>query len=188
MKEKINLSKASQLYEDGCYEDAFKCYKELAEKGSADSQQFVGWMYQEGIGISKNEEEAFKWYKQAAELGSASAQFYLAKWYSKNRDYKESFGWYKKSASSNYSPALYRLGWFYEVGKYVTSDLDKAIFYYKKASGLGHIFALRNLGRILAKGYGGILNRFIGYYFIVKAFFKGIAVGLNDQESDSLRI
>ena len=181
------LTQAYRLYDEGRYGEAFLKYKLLAEQGSIECQQFVAWMYQEGVGTNKDDEKAFAWYRQAAELGSAVAQFHLAKRHQKNKNYPEAIEWYRRSAKKEYSPALYRLGWLYERGLGLQPDMVKAIYYYRQASKFGHAFALRNLGRLLIKGEEGFLKRFMGFYLVAKAFFTGIKIGMNDPFNDQVR-
>lgn len=45
-----------------------------AEHGDADSQYFLGYMYQYGYVVDKDYTEAVKWYRKAAEQGDADAQ------------------------------------------------------------------------------------------------------------------
>ncbi|MFA0810869.1 tetratricopeptide repeat protein [Microbulbifer epialgicus] len=187
MDQESVLARAYNCYEKGQYEEAFAQYKNLAEQGNVDCQIFVAWMYQKGLGIEENQDEALKWYKQAAELGSEEGQFYLAKWHLKNRDNKAAFECFKRSSMNDYSPALYRLGWIYENGKGIGVDKNKALLYYERSADLGHVFALRNLGRMLKSGKYGYFKRLVGFLFIFKAFIIGIKVGFNDPESVRLR-
>src|SRR2546428_1690306 len=52
-----------------------------AEKGDAQAQFDLGWMYDEGNGIEQDSSEATKWYRKAAERGLAMAQLNLGAMY-----------------------------------------------------------------------------------------------------------
>lgn len=68
-------------YKKDCIKDAEWCRK-AAEQGDANSQFFLGRMYRQGYGITKNNVEAAKWYHKAAEQGHSLAQTNLGFMYS----------------------------------------------------------------------------------------------------------
>ena len=49
-----------------------------AEQENANGQNSLGYCYQHGVGVVKNEEEAVKWYKLASEQGFPEAKYMLA--------------------------------------------------------------------------------------------------------------
>jgi TPR repeat protein len=65
----------------GDFKTAMKEWKPLAERGGATSQFQVGWLYNEGKGVTKNYETAVKWYRLAAVQGYAYAQSRLGRMY-----------------------------------------------------------------------------------------------------------
>ena len=75
----------------------FRLSYEAAKQGDADAQCDLGYCYQEGIGVVKNDYEAIKWYKESARQGNANAQYNLGNFY-KYIDNDEAIKWYKKSA------------------------------------------------------------------------------------------
>src|SRR5207247_8104881 len=52
-----------------------------AEKGDAQAQFDLGWMYDEGKSVEQDSAEATKWYRKAAEQGLARAQLKLGSMY-----------------------------------------------------------------------------------------------------------
>lgn len=64
-------------YLDGDYQTALRIWTNLAEKGDAEAQLFLGLMYANGTGIPQFYKEAEKWYLLAAEQGNADAQALL---------------------------------------------------------------------------------------------------------------
>ncbi len=87
MKIEFQYEKAEKLYNRKNYTRAIKMYKQLAKSGSIESCHFVGWMYERGLGVTRNDEEAFKWYGKAAKTGLATSQFHFAKWYFRQNNY-----------------------------------------------------------------------------------------------------
>ena len=45
-----------------------------AEQGDATAQYWLGWCYEYGQGVAKDEKKAVEWYTKAAERGFAAAQ------------------------------------------------------------------------------------------------------------------
>ena len=49
-------------------------YRRAAEQGNARAQRNLGWMFQYGRGVTKDDSQAVLWYRKSAEQGNASAQ------------------------------------------------------------------------------------------------------------------
>ena len=47
--------------------EAFNWYRKATEQGDADAQFNLGWLYENGWGVSKDYAEAVKWWQKAAE-------------------------------------------------------------------------------------------------------------------------
>jgi len=181
------LKKASGLFEEERYEEAFEKYRVLAERGSVTAQLCLGWMYHAGKGCQKNLEEAQKWYEKAASIQSAQAQFYLGTLYRAKGEYKQAFEWLERSASQEYSPALYFLGQLYYVGEGVEVNREKAFEYFEQAAEKGHLLAQRNIAYEMIKGRYGIMRVPIGFLLLVRVVCRGIKVTVKDPDSDIIR-
>ena len=75
------LSEADRLYAlgeksfyNGGYAEAARLYKQAAELGSAAAQYSIGFMYQHGMGVSRDYAEAEKWFRKAEAQGNAAAR------------------------------------------------------------------------------------------------------------------
>ena len=75
----------------------------LAQHGNAVAQNWLGRMYQQGLGVLKNENEAVRFYRQAAAQGYAAAQSNLASMYAEGRgvpkDENEAVRLYRQAAA-----------------------------------------------------------------------------------------
>jgi TPR repeat protein len=82
---------------------AYKAFLAAAKEGHADSQFNVASMYEQGIGVGKDEREAVVWYDKAASQGSAAAQFNLGVLYENGRgtnvDFAKANEWYRKASA-----------------------------------------------------------------------------------------
>ncbi len=113
-------------YEAGNLPLAVKEFRGAAEKGDADSQFNIGLMYEQGIGVSKNEVEAAAWYRKSAEQGNSNAQYNLAVLYENGRgtkvDFAQALQWYRKAAAQGDELAVGNLGMLYVRGQGVNEN------------------------------------------------------------------
>ena len=72
------FDEAVAAYMRGDYATAFLGFYRPAERGDADSQYALGFMYGNGDGIPQDHSKAEHWYRLAAEQGHADAQYDLA--------------------------------------------------------------------------------------------------------------
>jgi TPR repeat protein len=105
---------------------AFKEFHAAAEEGHADSQFNLGLMYENGIGVSKDEKEAVAWYLKAALQGNSNAQYNLAVLYENGRgsdvNFSQAHQWYRKAAVQGDGLAVGNLGMLYLRGQGVKED------------------------------------------------------------------
>ncbi|GBB90473.1 hypothetical protein RclHR1_17450004 [Rhizophagus clarus] len=138
--------------------ELFERYMKAAEEGSLVAQTNIGFHYQNGIGIPKDENKAFEWYMKAAEGGNVDAQNNLGDCYKKGigvpKNDDKSFEWYMKSAEGGNLNAQTNIGHCYENGIGVEQNLDKSIHWYKKAAECGCEIAQYNLGCFYEIGIG----------------------------------
>jgi TPR repeat protein len=108
-----NTSLADSLYKNGEFEQAFKLYENLAEKGDATAQGKIGRMYDDGLGIKEDLSKAAFWYEQAAKQGISSSQFNLAGLYlygeGVTKSWEKAYYWYRKVANNGDEEAKQKL-------------------------------------------------------------------------------
>ena len=59
------------------YPEALRILRPLAERGDAKAQNNLGKMFEQGLGVAKDDTEAMNWYRKSAEQGLAEAQYNL---------------------------------------------------------------------------------------------------------------
>jgi TPR repeat protein len=105
---------------------AYKEFYASAEEGHAGSQFNVALMYEQGIGVAKDETEAVAWYQKSALQGSAVAQFNLGVLYENGRGTKVDFAkandWYRKASAQGDALAIGNLGMLYVRGQGVKEN------------------------------------------------------------------
>lgn len=178
---------ASELFDQGKYEDAFQKYIVLANAGSITAQLIIGWMYHSGLGVEKSLEEAQQWYQKAADANSSEGQFYLGTLYRSKQQYLQAVEWLTKSAAQKYMPASYRLGKMYDIGEGVNKDHIKAYEYFEQAAKMGHLFAQREIAVKMLKGHLGTINIIKGVFKFVRVLFAGARLASKDPDSDMIR-
>ena len=179
--EKYN-SDGVKAYNVGNYTEAVKCFRKAAEQGNATAQFNLGYCYEKGQGVAKDETEAVKWYREAAEQGFALAQCYLGYCYEKGqgvaKDYTEAVKWYRKAAEQGNAAAQNNLGYCYKKGQGVAKDYTEAVKWYRKAAEQGNAAAQNNLGYCYKKGQGVAKD----YTEAVKWYRKAAEQGDSDAQ------
>jgi len=82
---------------------ALNIWSPKAQGGDAEAQNYVGEIYEKGLGVEPDYEMAFVWYKKAARQGNSKAQMNLGYLYEKglgvDRNMATAMKWYGKSSN-----------------------------------------------------------------------------------------
>ena len=113
-------------YQAGDVPLAVKEFSAGAEAGHSDSQFNLALMYEQGIGITKDESKALVWYLKAAQQGNSNAQYNLAVLYENGRgcdvNFKEANRWYRAAVAQGDGLAVGNLGMLYIRAQGVKED------------------------------------------------------------------
>lgn len=132
-------------------------YKKAAEMGCAESQNYLGYWYEEGKnGLPVDYQEAYRWYQKAAEQGDSYAQYDIG-WLFDNglgvkENKREAVKWFKRAASKNNVDAIYRLGLCYYFANGVGMDRREALKLFRKAAKDNHAGAICKIGDYYYEG------------------------------------
>ncbi|MEA5138622.1 caspase family protein [Arcicella rigui] len=145
-----NLARLNVSLSDG--QEEFTLYANAAEQGHIGAQINLGYLYEVGRNVAKNQDLATTWYQKAANQGNAIAQFNLGVQYESKKfplspNYREAINWYEKAAKQDFGLALYNLAILHENGKGTVRDMKIANEYYKKAAKQDILGAQRALAR-----------------------------------------
>lgn len=125
-KENANFEAGIAAYEANNLPLAYKEFLSAAKEGHADSQFNVALMYEQGIGVGKDEKEAVVWYGESAAQGNAAAQFNLGVLYENGRgtkiDYAKANEWYRRASVQGDALAIGNLGMLYIRGQGVKEN------------------------------------------------------------------
>jgi TPR repeat protein len=135
------FKEGQQYYKAGDMARAVQVFRRCADMGDAACQLQLGWHYDTGKGVARNDAEAVRWYHAAAEQEHRVAQFNLGNMHQLGRGVKKNcrtaVEWYARSAVHNYPMGLYGLGRMYQFGFGVKEDRAKAHALYKQSAAFG---------------------------------------------------
>ena len=150
--------KCTSHFNDDQYTQALPWCRKAAEQGHAIAQFNLGWMYQNGKGVTQDYAEAFKWYRKAVAQGHAFAQNNLGYMYEfglgVTENHAEAVKWYRKAVAQGNATIQANLGWMYQNGRGVAVDFAEAVRWYRKAAEQGDATAQSNLGNMYYNGKG----------------------------------
>ena len=125
-KENANFQAGIAAYQTNNLPLAYKEFLTAAKAGHADSQFNVALMYEQGIGVGKDEKEAVAWYGKSAAQGDSAAQYNLGVLYENGRgtavDFAKANEWYRKASVQGDPLAIGNLGMLYVRGQGVKEN------------------------------------------------------------------
>jgi TPR repeat protein len=165
------------------HQEAFIWYKKAAELNHGTSQLILANMYQNGLGVEKDNIEAKKWFEEAIKNNVENAEYGFAEFLETNGDKTKAVDLYKEASTNDSVLANYKLANIYlkdKNKKHLAMDLfkkaaekehhpaqqklaslynakkdyKKAAFWYKKSADNGNIEAQYSLGVLYLKGLG----------------------------------
>ena len=145
--------------------------------------QALGWMYENGEGVHKNQKRARLAYRVSnayllnlAKKGDVIAQRHLAENYAagrgEKRNLKSSFIWSLKAAKLGDVESQYDVGLNYDQGFGVKKNEHLAFVWYLKAAKKGYPAAQCNIGYMFGNGQGTKQNGKKAIYWTCKAAAK----------------
>lgn len=136
----------------------FKEVSALADKGDAEAQLALAFLYSRGLGVDRNPKKAVKWCHKAAEQGLARAQWQLSLYYANGEGVKmdkvEGARWVRRAADKGLAEAQFNLGLCYANGEGVDRNTAEAAAWYRKAADQGLPEAQAELGNCYLEGNG----------------------------------
>ena len=144
----------------GVVESEIEKTRQKAEQGDRDAQNSLGYWYQYGLGVEKDEFEAVYWYRKSAKQGLPVAQYNLGLMYRFGRGVDkndtEAVCWYRKAAGQGHADAENNLGVMLEYGLGCEKNEQEALEWYRKAAEHGSGMGRKNLGETYEKGMLGL--------------------------------
>lgn len=128
-----------EFYDKEDYVSAVECYRKGAELNDAACINALGYCYEFGVVVEKDNLKALELYKKAAEAGLLKGIMNVASSYGRGmsgvpKDEEQSFAWYLKAAEMGDAEAQYLLGQRYRLGVGVEQDMQKSVEWYEKSA------------------------------------------------------
>lgn len=182
------LDVAHALFEKQNYPEAARAYLKLADGALGRAVYLrLGWMYEWGKGLEKDEQKAEYWYERAAKTGLPEGHYRIGLMRLHSEKLSEAVSFMERSAEAGYAPALFELGRMYWYGKGVEADHAKAYGFCERAAALGHLFARRALAKRLIRGEQGIWRIPLGVLAVAKLMIDFIRIYMKDPDDPRLR-
>ncbi|MEO2268439.1 tetratricopeptide repeat protein [Pseudoalteromonas sp. YIC-656] len=171
----------------GDFETALTEFQYLADKGFAPGLYELGQMYENGLGVAKNQHKAAELYQQAVDKKYADAMFSLAVMYQEGRgvklDLQRAVELFEGAANKGLAAAQYNLGVMYTNGEGVLKDYPTAVDWYQKAAAQNYTLAQFNLALMYYEGLGVPKSIEKSYIWNTIAEYNG-----NDDASTSRKL
>jgi len=110
----VTSLQAYAKFKSGDYEQARAIWQQLADKGNTTALINLANLFQQGMGVSKDQRQALHYIRQAAELGDARAQYELGMEFEKGqlveRDLQQASRWLHKSAQQDNADGQFAYG------------------------------------------------------------------------------
>ncbi|RIA89584.1 hypothetical protein C1645_824640 [Glomus cerebriforme] len=145
----------ANMYMDGegadvNYKKALEFSEELAGKKCSSGINLLAYCYHNGIGTDVNLPKSFELFQKSADLGNALGMNNLGCCYERGIgtvfNIQKAFELYQKAASLGNYFSQYNLALIYEYGNVpIKKDINKAIYWYKKAAEQGYESAQNKL-------------------------------------------
>jgi len=106
----MDFAKGDLAAQEGNYAIAYCIWKPLADRGHAEAQYRLGWLYAKGLGLAVNEATAIHWWKQAAKHSHADSLFRLGWAYQHGegtkKDLAQAMSYYLQAAAHGQEDAV----------------------------------------------------------------------------------
>jgi hypothetical protein len=154
----------------------------LAQGGDAHAQTVLGYMYEDGKGVTQNYATALKWYRLAADQGYVEAEkelgmMYLVGGHGMPKSDAEGVKWLQKASAHGNAGAQWWLGSMYCNGEQVPKNNAEGMKWLRLAADQGATQAQVSLGARYADGDCGPQDYVLGYMWL------NLAAGSGEEEA-----
>lgn len=171
---------------------AVEKFSALAEQGVPAGLRTMGELYAGGLaGVPRDFPKALDYFTRAAQGNDPTAQLVLAGYYDKGVDVDPkdgkievtpnaaaALGLYRLAARNNLPLALYNVGIFYEEGRAVDRDVEKAFAHFLQAAGGGFALAMQKAGVYYLNGVGTLRDPIAASGWFSRAAGAGLPEGI----------
>ncbi len=169
---------AYEAFDLGRYQTAFELAKAAAEKGEPQAATLIGRLYQEGLGVPRDDVQAAQWYRRGAEQGDTNAMFafgvMLAEGGALKKDRPGAAQMFEGAASKGHVVANYNLAMLFLSGDGKPLNPRRALAHLTYAADKGLPQAQYDLATLYATGTGTEANAFDAARWFDRAATAGV--------------
>ena len=175
------IQEAHNAYNKKDYKKALDIYTKLANKGDADAQTSLAYMYQLGLGVEVDHLKAYSLYEKAVAQKQPYALYNMGLLYDGGlggvkQDPIKAHELFLESAIAGVPQAQYQVALQFERGISCIQNYSEAAFWYEEAAKRGHMEAFNNLGVLYKEGMGVEQNYQRAFVCFSRACEKDLAV------------
>lgn len=160
------------------YNAALAAFGKAAAAGYAPAQNYLGYMYRHGFGVTQDFARAIAWYQKAAAQNHPGALNNIGYMYRHGlgvgRDYGEARSWFRRAAERGDPAGQYNLGQMLADGVGTAPEYRAALKWYKTAADQGHARAAMGLAHLYAQGLGVTADPVEAYFWYGVAARNGV--------------
>ncbi len=146
------------LYDSGDYSAAFKKARAGAVAGDLKAHEWLGYFYEDGVGVEANLAKAIHHYRVAiADSGQSYAQWRIGVLIDQGKaegTLEEAFGLFELSAKQGQTEAMVSLGVMHATGRGTPQDFVACLESYMRAARAGESHGVRGVGVLFHLGQG----------------------------------
>lgn len=172
---------AYEAFDQARYLTALEIAKAAVERGEAQSATLAGRIYQEGLGVPRDEVQAAQWYRKGAELGDFNAMFafgvLLAEGVAIKKDITGAAQMFEKAAAQGHVTANYNLALLFLSGEGKPQNAPRGAAHMRYAADQGLAQAQYDLGALYSTGNGVAPDAVEAAHWFQKAAEAGLPDG-----------
>lgn len=170
---------AYEAFDQARYLTALEIAKAAVERGEAQSATLIGRIYQEGLGVPRDDVQAAQWYRKGAELGDYNAMFafgvLLAEGGAIKKDIMGAAQMFEKAAAQGHVIANYNLALLFLSGEGKPQNLQRGAAHMRYAAEQGLAQAQFDLATLYSTGEGVAPDAVEAAHWLQKAAESGFA-------------
>lgn len=176
---------AFELYQKNKYAEALPKLLELEGRGSLEAKFCLGYMYQEGLGTSKDCDKAIARYRDLSDAGLPLGSFYAGAILESLGRLSECIKYYRIGAQQNNISSAYAL---YRLGKNHPRSISESVTvkYFQQALDGGHLYAQRDLAHLMLQGKYGLSGFFRAIPLFISGLINMAKLTANDPKNPKL--
>ncbi len=144
---------ACLLCDNKNYDKAFEIFLSLAKNDDVDAQDSVAYLYNNGLGVTKDSSLAEHWWDESIKSENENAMYNKACHLLDQNNTDEAISLLEEASLHDQEDALHLLGGYYFHGIHVVKDQKKAISYFQKAAIMSHSEAFEDFMSALSIVY-----------------------------------